>query len=122
MTDKEFIDRLNDIMFDYGCIVIDSANYEYYVDRYKLKNYYMEYLDARYFHRFHLFNIKESVVVFGFTSVDMIINDHLGIFELVKQDIYRTDKFFPVDFVNFIMSIEGTSKEEIILKLQMMGY
>lgn len=122
MSDKDFIDKLNDKMINYGYIIIDRANYEYYFDRYNIKNYYREYFDDGYFQKFQLFNIKENMVEFGFKSVNMIINDHWSIFKLVKQDIYRIDKFFPIDFVNLIMSIEGNSKEEILLKLQMMGY
>lgn len=123
MTDEEFIDKLNDITINYGYILIDMNNYKYYFNRYNLnKYYYKEYFEYSFLHKFILFKIKGMMFELGFHSIYLMLNGNDSIFKWIEKEMDCMNKRFPIDFVNFIMSIEGKTKEEILLKLQMMGY
>lgn len=124
MSDNEFIDKLNDIFINYGFIIIDIKNYVYYFEKFGI-NYDNKHID--FYNRYKLFSIDENDFVLGFMTMErmmrMMFGDENGIF----FDYMRIAKLYKYasysdDFSNFILSIEGRSKEEILLKLQMMGF
>lgn len=125
MTDKDFIDKLNDIIFNYGYIIVNLENFDYYLDRYKiyshLKNPYRTYP----YYRFVVYNIKNDNFRLSFENIDKMINDtgeDWTIFIAIEMDNKCSVNWFSKEFRDFMMSIKGNNKVEICLKIQMMGY
>lgn len=125
MTDNEFIDKLNDIIFNYGYIIMDLRNINYYLNRYKIYSHLKKYDEADLFEGIVVYKIKNDSFRFNFKNIDKMINDTVGnctIFIEIEMDNKYSVNWFSKEFKDFMMSIKGNSKEEICLKLQMIGY
>lgn len=125
MTDEEFIDKLNDIFINYGYIILNMKNTHYHFNKYKIQSRFRKCNTYETYMKFVIYNIKKDELRFGFENINDIINDrefNWSIFKCVELDKISKTEWFSDEFRNFILSIKGNSAEEILLKLQMMGY
>lgn len=108
MTDEEFINRLNNFLKRLKLEIILCGDSEPIFMNYSIQYFIVD----------HVVSFNQALDCYYFQNLEEIIdNDKYNdtIFEIFKNDdILERDKY--------ISLIKGNTKEEIILKLQMMGY
>lgn len=125
MTDEEFIDKFNNYISNYGIILVDMSNIEKYVKKYNIiikehhRNSFIGEGDFCLYYK-----DRDSFGNF-FPSIDLMIkgNDNFwSLFEFAEQELEYDIVYYETETLKSLLNIKGKSKEEICLKIQMMGY
>lgn len=123
ITDEEFINKLNDVfkIHDMELKMGNISNYDFKIG---------------------LINLKTDKMLIGFDTIDDMINGNFyldceqpfSIFEYIqfeKEHLIPNIYYLNIksnyillsdEFIELVLNIKGKTKEEILLKLQMMGY
>lgn len=135
MIDEEFIEKFNNYISNYGMIMVDISNIEKYVKKYDIivKEHHRNSFIGK--GDFCFYNKDQDWFAPFYPSIDIMIkgNDKFwSLFEFAKQEleynIISTDArcfinvYYENEFLKSLLNIKGNSKEEISLKIQMMGY
>lgn len=129
MTDNEFIERFNRYITNHGLVLVELSNIEQYSEKYNIaidNNNFDEYLYSCYKKEKFAFYIRcKNMFGMFFPSIDTMINgnsDYWSIFYFFEKVFVHNFGFNVGNILDTLSFIKGNSKEEVVLKLQIMGY